>query len=150
MVPFMPPPPNCAARPLHVDGKATWKFIDLAVGARSTGAMEPFTVQYAGSPLFASIHLGASSVTADTGSPIAEMGILVPSLAAVQSACVIVREVDCAWVRAPAEQNTADATAVKTMRILAFFIMVSAGLRPWAVVRCRRTDLKGAEIGRSS
>jgi len=48
--------------------------------------MEPFTVQYAGSPLFASIHLGASSVTAATGSPISEMGILVPSLAAVQSA----------------------------------------------------------------
>jgi hypothetical protein len=86
MLPFMPPPPNCAARPLHVDGNATWKFIGLAVGARSTGAMEPFTVQYAGSPLVASTHLGASSVTADTGSPIAEMGRLVPSRAAVQSA----------------------------------------------------------------
>jgi hypothetical protein len=95
----------------------------LAVGARSTGVMEPFTVQYGGSPLVASTHLGASSVTADTGSPIAEMGRLVPSLAAVQSARVIVREVDCAWVPAPAEQKTADATAVNTMRIRAFFII---------------------------
>ncbi len=122
MLPFMPPPPNCAARPLQVDGKATWKFIGFAVGARSTGAREPFTVQYAGRPLAASTHLGASSVTADTGSPIAEMGILVPSLAAVQSAGLIVREVDCAWVRAPAEQRKAAATAVNTMRIRAFFI----------------------------
>ena len=86
MVPFIPPPPNCAARPLHVAGNATWKLIGFAVGDRSTGAMEPFTVQYAGSPLAASTHRGASSVTADTGSPIAVTGISLPSLVAVQSA----------------------------------------------------------------
>ena len=86
MVPFIPPPPNCAARPLHVDGKATWKLIGFAVGERSTGAMEPFTVQYGGRPLAASTHRGASSVTADTGAPIAETGIVLPSRAALQSA----------------------------------------------------------------
>ena len=73
MLPFMPPPPNCAARPVHVDGNATWKFIGLAVGSRSTGAIEPVTVQYGERPLAASTHRGASSVTADTGSPIAEI-----------------------------------------------------------------------------
>jgi hypothetical protein len=68
----------------------------FAATERSTGAIEPFTLQYAGRPLFASTHLGGSSVTEDTGSPIDEMGILVPSLAAIQSAVVIVREEDCA------------------------------------------------------
>jgi hypothetical protein len=107
-----------------VDGNATWKFIGFAVGARSTGAIAPFTVQYEGRPLAASTHRGAASVTADTGSPIAEMGILVPSLASVQSDGLIVREVACAWVRTPAEHKTADATAVNTMRIRAFFIII--------------------------
>jgi hypothetical protein len=71
-------------------------LIGLAVGERSTGAIEPFTVQYGGSPLDASTQRGASSVTADTGSPIADAGMLFPSLAPVHSAAVIVRDDDCA------------------------------------------------------
>jgi hypothetical protein len=79
-----------------VDGKATWKLIAFAVGERSTDAMAPVTVQYAGRPLAASTHRGASSVTADTGSAIAATGIPLPSLAAVHSAGLIVRDGDCA------------------------------------------------------
>jgi hypothetical protein len=58
--------------------------------------MEPFTVQYGGPPLAPSTQRGASRVTADTGSPIAETGMLLPSLAAVHSAEVMVREGDSA------------------------------------------------------
>src|SRR5689334_18680890 len=117
MLPFMPPPPNCAARPLHMDGKATWKLIGLAVGERSTGARTPFTVQYGCSPLAASTHRGASSVTPDTGSPIAETGILLPSLAAVQSSGVIVLEGDCACVAMAVAHTTPASATVNTTPI---------------------------------
>src|SRR5512140_1089736 len=64
----------------------------LAFAARSTGAIAPFTVQYGGNPFAAAFQRGALRVTADTGSPIDVVGMLSPSLAAVQSASVIVFE----------------------------------------------------------
>ena len=101
-------------------------MIGFAVGDRSTGAMEPFTVQYAGSPLAASTHRGASSVTADTGSPIAVTGISLPSLVAVQSASLIVLEGDCARVAAPVEHKQPASAAVNSRPIRVVVMRVSA------------------------
>jgi hypothetical protein len=56
-----------------------------AEGFLSTGAIDPSTLQYA-VPLLASVrHSGAFSVTAETGKPIEDRGILVPSFSALQS-----------------------------------------------------------------
>ena len=117
MVPFIPPPPNCAERPFQADGKATWKLIGLAFGARSTGAIAPFTVQYGGNPFAAAFQRGALRVTADTGSPIDAIGMLSPSLAAVQSASVIVFEPAGACAPAPADQIRAAAPAPRSIHI---------------------------------
>jgi hypothetical protein len=66
------------------------KLIGLAVVAVSIGAIDPLTRQYAGAPSAASTHDGADNVTPRTGSPIAEVGIELPSRSAVQSAAVMV------------------------------------------------------------
>ena len=115
MVPFMPPPPSCAARPFHSDGNATWKLIGLAFGARSTGAIAPFTVQYGGKPFAAAFQRGALRVTADTGSPIVVIGMLSPSLAALQSASVIALELDGSCAPAPTDQINAAAATARTI-----------------------------------
>src|SRR6185369_3300538 len=89
-MPFIPPPPSCAARPDHDAGNTTLKLIGLAVLAVSTDAINPFTRQCAGIPFAASTHDGADSVTLRTGSPIADGAIVAPDRAAVHSAPVIV------------------------------------------------------------
>src|SRR6186713_3721057 len=88
MLPFMPAPPNCADRPLQVAGNRTRKLIGRAVALRSTGAITPSTAQCAGTSAVAATHRGGASVSDDTGSPIADGGIALPSLAATQSASV--------------------------------------------------------------
>ena len=45
-MPFIPPPPSCAARSVQDAGKTTRKLMGFAAG--SMGAIEPSTVQYAG------------------------------------------------------------------------------------------------------
>src|SRR5688572_7505836 len=87
-MPFMPPPPSCAARRDHDAGSTTLKLIGLAVLAASTGAMTPFTRQCAGTPFVASTHDGADNVMLRTGSPIADGAIVVPNRSAVHSAAV--------------------------------------------------------------
>jgi hypothetical protein len=75
--------------------------------------MDPLTVQY-GPPLFpAAFQRGSLRVTAATGSPIAEFGMLLPSFEATQSASVIVFDTagDCA--SNPNAQNVAAAPAAK-------------------------------------
>jgi hypothetical protein len=89
MMPFIPPPPSCAARRDHDAGSTTLKLIGLAVLAVSIGAIVPFTRQCAGTPLVASTHDGADNVTLRTGSPIADASTDVPSRSAVQSAVVM-------------------------------------------------------------
>ncbi len=88
MMPFIPPPPSCAARNVHDAGKTTRKLMGFAAG--SMGAIAPSTVQYAGAGSAAAVHRGSLSVTFDTGSPIAATGTAVPSFVAVHSASVIV------------------------------------------------------------
>jgi hypothetical protein len=122
MVPFMPPPPNCTARPFHVTGKATWKLIDLAFGAWSTGAIEPLTLHQAEGFLPGEFHRGALSVTADTGSPIAGTGMLSPSFPAVQSASVMVRLSLDACALARADKIRAATPAKKTIPQRACFM----------------------------
>lgn len=61
-----------------------------AVGARSTGAIEPSTAQCAGTDSVAACHLGVLSATLETGSPIAVAGISEPRRATVQSASVMI------------------------------------------------------------
>src|SRR5688500_4503861 len=89
MTPLKPPPPICAARCPQVAGRATRKLIGRAVVAVSTGAMNPSTRQCAGALLAASTHVADDSVTALTGSPMADGSIDVPTLAAAQSAAEI-------------------------------------------------------------
>jgi hypothetical protein len=50
--------------------------------------MDPSMPQYAALPLASACHWGALSVTAETGSPMEDGGMLVPSFAAVQSSSV--------------------------------------------------------------
>ena len=88
MMPFIPPPPSCAARSVHDAGKTTRKLMGFAAG--SMGAIAPSTVQYAGAGSAAAVHRGSLSVTFDTGSPMAATGTAVPSFVAVHSASVIV------------------------------------------------------------
>jgi hypothetical protein len=51
--------------------------------------MDPSTLQCAGTVAVAAFQRGGLKVTADTGSPIAVFGMLVPAFATVQSASVI-------------------------------------------------------------
>jgi hypothetical protein len=88
-MPFIPPPPNCAARRDHDTGRTTLKLIGLAVLAVSIGAIVPFTRQCAGTPLAASTHDGADTVTLRTGSPIADEAMAAPNRWAVQVSAVI-------------------------------------------------------------
>ena len=90
MMPFIPPPPSCAARRDHDAGSTTLKLIGLAVLAVSIGAIDPFRRQCAGAPFADSTHDGADSVTLRTGSPIADGATDDPSRSAVQSAAVMV------------------------------------------------------------
>jgi hypothetical protein len=87
--PFIPPPPSCDALPDHDAGSTTLKLIGLAVLAVSIGAIDPLTRQWAGAPFADSTHDGGDSVTARTGSPMADVGIDAPTRSAVQSAAVI-------------------------------------------------------------
>jgi hypothetical protein len=52
--------------------------------------MDPSTAQYAGIVPDAATHRGGLSATPDTGSPMAEIGIALPTLSTVQSASEIV------------------------------------------------------------
>ena len=53
------------------------------------GAMDPSILQYARSPFAPAFHTGALRVTADTGSPMDDTGMLLPSLSTVQSISVM-------------------------------------------------------------
>ena len=66
-------------------------------------------MQYGGNPFAAAFQRGALRVTPDTGSPIDVIGMLSPSLPAVQSASVIVLEPAGACAPAPADQRRAAA-----------------------------------------
>src|SRR5690242_15575626 len=90
MMPFMPPPPRCAARPFQAAGSTTRKLIGRAVASGLTGAMTPSTRQCAGVLLTASTHAGARRVTLRTGSPIEATGMKLPRRIAEHSAGVIV------------------------------------------------------------
>jgi hypothetical protein len=90
MMPFIPPPPSCAARRDHDAGSTTLKLIGLAVLAVSIGAIDPFTRQCAGTPFADSTQDGADNVTLRTGSPIADGATDDPSRSAVQSATAMV------------------------------------------------------------
>jgi hypothetical protein len=70
--------------------------------AVSTGAIDPFTRQCAGTPLVASTHDGADKVTSRTGSPMAEVATEVPNLSAVHSAAVMAFPAAAAGVAAGA------------------------------------------------
>ena len=109
-MPFMPPPPICAARRLHDAGSSTRKLIGRAVGLVSTGAIVPSTRQCAGAPLAASTQDGVASVTLRTGAPMAAGGTGVPRRSAVQSAdAIALPESDSAAFDAPAAPRWASA-----------------------------------------
>src|SRR5580658_4520129 len=103
MKPFIPPPPICAALPLQDAGKTIRKLIGLAVAERSTGAIAPSTLQKAGAVPAAGFQRGVLSVTAETGSPIADAGMRSPSSETVQSASVIFTSA-CGSPSAPEDQ----------------------------------------------
>ena len=89
----------------------------------STGAMEPLTVQYGPPLLAAAFHRGSLNVIPDTGSPIAETGMLPPSFAAAQSDSVIVFDCAGACAPTPEAQNIAAAPALKTVHKRECFII---------------------------
>src|SRR6476661_867073 len=102
MTPLFPAPPSCIARPFQDAGNTTRKLIGCAVGLASAGARAPVTEQNAGAVCVAAVHTGASSVTADTRSPIAVTGTLEPMRGALHSISVIVRAATvagstCTW-----------------------------------------------------
>src|SRR5437763_14452071 len=84
--------------------------------------MEPFTLHHAVGFLPGGFQRGALSVTPDTGSPIAETGMLSPSFAAVQSASAMVRASPEACTPMPGDQIRAIAPAEKTIHQLACFL----------------------------
>ena len=89
----MPPPPRWTARWFQLAGKTTRKLIGRALGDLSTGAMEPSITHCAAAdvpwlPPAGGAHTAVFTVTAATGSPIAEVG-MVPIFSTVQSASVI-------------------------------------------------------------
>src|ERR1051326_5679558 len=90
MTPFVPPPPICAARRFQEAGSTTRNRIGFADGARSTGAMDPSTAQYAGVAPDAATHRGGFSATPETGWPMAEIGMAVPTLSTEQFASEII------------------------------------------------------------
>src|SRR5436190_19344627 len=95
----------------------------LALGALSIGAMEPLTVQYGPPLLAAALHRGSLNLIPDTGSPMAEAGMLPPSLAAAQSASVIVFDDPGACAPTPDTQRIAPAPALKTVHQCECFII---------------------------
>src|SRR6059036_1982498 len=108
----MPPPPICAARLVHEAGSTTRKLIARPCELVSIGAIAPSIEQYAGA-LPALTHLGAARVTPATGSPIAEIGIAVPSRSLVQSSAEIILAAspagpwkDCALTDSTAKART--------------------------------------------
>src|SRR6185369_2530214 len=80
----MPPPPICAERMVQEPGSTTRKLIARPCELLSIGAIAPSIEQYAGA-LPVLTHVGAARLTPATGSPIAEIGIAVPSRSLVQS-----------------------------------------------------------------
>src|SRR3989442_15768333 len=84
----MPPPPICAARPVHEAGSTTRKLIARPCELLSIGAIAPSIEQYAGA-LPALTHLGAARLTSAAGSPMAIAGIVFPSRSLVQSSAEI-------------------------------------------------------------
>src|SRR3954452_23855609 len=93
MTPLLPAPPSCIARPFHDAGNTTRKLMGCAVALASAGARAPVTAQNAGTACVAAVHTGASSVTAETRSPIAVTGMLDPMCGALHSFSVIARAV---------------------------------------------------------
>src|SRR3954451_3168650 len=89
MTPFMPPPPRWTARWFQLAGRTTRKLMGRALAALSTGAIAPSTAHCAAAVAVAAVHTGAFNVTAETGSPMADTGMLVPTFPDVQSASVI-------------------------------------------------------------
>src|ERR1035438_7686264 len=77
--------------------------------------MEPFTLHHPEGFLPGGFQRGALRVTPDTGSPIAETGMLSPSFAAVQSASAMVRVSPEVCAPVPADQIRAVAPAEKTI-----------------------------------
>src|SRR5688572_1728168 len=114
MMPFMPPPPICAARRLHDAGRSTRKLIGRAVALVSTGAITPSTRQCAGTAPAASTQAGAASVTPRTGAPMAAGGMDVPRRSAVQSAATP----DCA--RATPDVAVNATTSATNLRMAAY------------------------------
>src|SRR6185369_7596833 len=90
MVPFIPPPPSCIVRAIQEAGSSTRKLIGLALADRSTGAMTPSTRQCSGAVSLDAFHRGALSLTADTGSLMDDVAIVVPMTAVAQSISEIV------------------------------------------------------------
>ena len=62
MMPFIPPPPSCAARSVQDAGKTTRKLIGLAAG--SIGAIAPSTAQYAAAVSVGAVHFGSAQADA--------------------------------------------------------------------------------------
>src|ERR1035438_6601692 len=77
--------------------------------------MEPFTLHHPEGFLPGGFQRGALSVTPDTGSPIAEIGMLSPSFAAVQYGSAMVRVSPEVCAPVPADQIRAVAPAEKTI-----------------------------------
>src|SRR4051812_14999106 len=105
----MPPPPICAARPVHEAGNTTRKLIARPCELLSIGAIAPSIKQYAGA-LAALTHLGAARVTPATGSPMAEAGIVFPSRSLVHASAEITSAAgaweDCAFTDSTAKART--------------------------------------------
>src|SRR3954468_8016043 len=98
MVPFIPPPPICTARPDQEAGSSTRKLIGFALLCASTGVITPSTAQYEGVAPAAGAQRGVSSVTPDTGSLIDAIGTVPPMVVFVQSVSDRVRSTGVAAV----------------------------------------------------
>jgi hypothetical protein len=78
------------ARPDQDAGNSTRKLIGLALPRCSNGDITPSTVQYAGTGPFESTQRGSFSVTPETGSLIAAIGMVPPRAVLEQSVCASV------------------------------------------------------------
>src|SRR5947209_2141284 len=139
----MPPPPICAARPVHEAGSTTRKLIARPCELLSMGAMAPSIEQYARS-VPALTHLGGARLTPATGSPMAEAGTVVPSRSLVQSSAEITLAApaagtweDCALTDSTARTRT---TAKPLRRFIISLLILSVG--PTVQFQCG-TPLRG-------
>src|SRR3954464_14202484 len=111
MVPFMPPPPICTARPDQAAGSSTRKLIGLALLCPSTGAITPSTAQYGGAAPTAADQRGGSNVTPETGSLMNAAGTLPPRTLFEQSVSDRVRSTGVAAVATCIIEGRSDATS---------------------------------------